>query len=58
MDNPVTLESLQIKNAALRAVLSEANKKLSCLMEQLSSHRRKLYGVSSEKAPTIIITSN
>ena len=49
MENAATIESLIIENAALKAELSEVNKKLSWLMEQLSSHRRKLYGASSEK---------
>lgn len=49
MENAVTIESLMIENAALRAELSEVSQKLSWLMEQVSSHRRKLYGVSSEK---------
>ena len=49
MENTVTIEELLIENAALKAELSEVNKKLSWLMEQVCSHRRKLYGVSSEK---------
>ena len=49
MENAVTIESLMIENAALKAQLSEANQKLSWLMEQLSSSRRKQYGISSEK---------
>jgi len=47
--NEPTIESLKIELAAVKAELSEANKKLAWFMEQLSSHRRKLYGVSSEK---------
>jgi len=49
MDNTITIESLLLENAALKAELSEANKKLSWLMEIISSNRRKQYGVSSEK---------
>ena len=49
MENTVTIESLMIENAALKAQLSEANQKLSWLMEQLSSSHRKQYGISSEK---------
>jgi len=47
--NEPTVESLQIELAAVKAELSESNKKLAWCLEQLSSHRRKLYGVSSEK---------
>ena len=50
MENTVTIESLIIENAALKAELSETNKKLAWLMEQLTSSRRKLFGVSSEKS--------
>jgi transposase len=50
MDSTVTIESLTIENAALRAELSEANQKLSWLVEQLSSSRRKIFGSSSEKS--------
>jgi transposase len=50
MENAVMVETLLIENAALKAELSEVNQKLSWLMEQLSSNRRKLYGVSSEKS--------
>ena len=49
MENAITIESLLIENSALKAELSEVNKKLEYLMEQLSSHRRRLFGVSSEK---------
>jgi len=49
MEKELTIESLVIEVAALKAALSEANLKLSLLMEQISSHCRKLYGVSSEK---------
>jgi transposase len=49
MENIVTIESLLIENAALKAELSETQQKLSWFMEQISSQRRKLYGVSSEK---------
>jgi transposase len=49
MKSTVTIDSLMIENAALRAELSEVREQLSRLMEQLSSHRRKLYGASSEK---------
>ena len=49
MKNEVTIENLLIENAALKAELAEVKKKLEQLMEQLSSHRRKLFGVSSEK---------
>jgi len=46
----VTMDSLILENAALRAELAEANQKLSWLIEQLSSGRRKQFGVSSEKS--------
>jgi transposase len=49
MESSVTIENLLTEIAVLKAELSEANQKLSWLMEQLSSNRRKLYGVSSEK---------
>lgn len=49
MDAAYTVDSLLIENAALKAELSEVKEKLSWLMEQVSSHRRKLYGVSLEK---------
>jgi transposase len=49
MQNTEIVESLMIENAALKAELSEVREQLSRLMEQLSSHRRKLFGVSSEK---------
>jgi transposase len=49
MGNEVTMESLVIENAALKAELAEVNQKLSWLMEQVAGHRRKLYGSSSEK---------
>ena len=44
------MDSLIVENAALKAELSEVKQKLSWLTEQLSSSRRKLYGVSSEKS--------
>jgi hypothetical protein len=50
MKNEVTVDNLLIENAALKAELSEVRQKLSWLMEQLSSSKRKLYGVSSEKS--------
>jgi hypothetical protein len=37
------------ENTALKAELTELKWKLDRLMEQLSSHRRKIFGVSSEK---------
>ena len=49
MENEVTIDSLIIENAALKAELAEVNQKLSWLMEQISGNRRKLYGSSSEK---------
>lgn len=49
MENVLSIENLLIENAALKAELSEVKAKLDRLMEQLSSHRRKLFGVSSEK---------
>jgi len=50
MENEVTIKSLTIENATLKAELSEVKQKLNWLMEQLSSNRRKLYGQSSEKS--------
>ena len=50
MDNTVSIETILIENAALKAELSEAREKISWLMEQLSDHRRKIYGISSEKS--------
>jgi transposase len=44
------MDSLIIENASLKAELAEANRKLSWLMEQLSSRNRTLYGQSSEKS--------
>ena len=41
--------SLKHENTALRTELAEVNAKLSWLMEQLSSNRRKMFGQSSEK---------
>lgn len=46
----MTIEQFAVENAALKAELSEVKQKLSWLMEQLSSNRRKLYGVSSDKS--------
>ena len=44
------MDSLIIENAALKEELSEVKHKLSWLMEQVSSNRRRLYGPSSEKS--------
>ena len=49
MTHEVTLDSLIIENAALKAELAEVNQKLSWLMEQIADHRRRQYGQSSEK---------
>ena len=49
MENEVTMDSLMVENAALRAEVAELSQKLSWLMEQISSSRRRLYGQSSEK---------
>ena len=50
MKSEVSIEHLLVENAALKAELSEVKQKLSWFMEQLSSNKRKLYGVSSEKS--------
>jgi len=50
MKSEASIEGLLVENAALKAELSEVKQKLSWFMEQLSSHRRKLYGISSEKS--------
>ncbi|MCL1984921.1 MAG: IS66 family transposase [Betaproteobacteria bacterium] len=50
MKNEVTMDSLIIENAVLRAELSEVKGKLAYFMELLSSSRRKQFGVSSEKS--------
>jgi transposase len=57
MENVVSYTDLLSENAALksevsvlRAEYAEINGKLSWLLEQLSSNRRKLYGQSSEKS--------
>jgi transposase len=50
MKNEVSIESLMLENAALKAELAEVKQKLSWFMEQLSSSKRKLYGISSEKS--------
>jgi len=57
MENAALFEELKSENAALKAEVSalrsenaEINGKLSWLIEQLSSNKRKLYGSSSEKS--------